>query len=120
MSIQKVQQIATITDFLTIIQTKDEKLDDYEQKIVQNAGDAIQKVLNYFSEVYKSDNLTRQIEEENEKHEQLEPDIQYLLKDGLAEMETQLREVYNIMSIKKERFVSHLPPIYLNWIFFPV
>ena len=79
------------------------KLSVDEQAIVKRAGDAMQSVLSYFSEAYVSDGLSREITEEMEKFEELEADPQFFLKDRLNEMEEQMFQANNSISIEKQR-----------------
>ena len=82
---------------------KNTKLDSNEQEIIKKSGDAMQNVLNYFSEVSTADRIDRQLTENEEKMEGLEADPQFFLKDRLNEMENQMHGANNIISIEKER-----------------
>ena len=102
-SMQKVQIVATTTDILGEVETKSEKLNENEQKIVKTAGDTLQKALSYFNEAFASERIMREITEEMEKLEELEADPQLFIKENLVEMESQIAVVNNLLQPEKER-----------------
>ena len=102
-SIQTVQMVATTNQMIAEIGLKSTKMDSNEQEIIKKSGDAMQNVLNYFSEVSTADRIDRQLTENEEKMEGLEADPQFFLKDRLNEMENQMHGANNIISIEKER-----------------
>ena len=106
-SIQTVQMVATTNQMIAEIGLKSTKMDSNEQEIIKKSGDAMQNVLNYFSEVSTADRIDRQLTENEEKMEGLEADPQFFLKDRLNEMENQMYGANNIISIEKERLVAH-------------
>ena len=106
-SIQTVQMVATTNQMIAEIGLKSTKLDSNEQEIIKKAGDAMQNVLNYFSEVSTADRIDRQLSENEEKMEGLDADPQFFLKDRLNEMENQMYGANNIISIEKKRLVGN-------------
>lgn len=106
-SIQTVQMVATTNQMIAEIGLKRTKLDSNEQEIIKKSGDAMQNVLNYFSEVSTADRIDRQLTENEERMEGLEADPQFFLKDRLNEMGSQMFGANNIISIEKERLVAH-------------
>ena len=86
-SIQTVQMVATTNQMIAEIGLKSTKLDSNEQEIIKKAGDAMQNVLNYFSEVSTADRIDRQLSENEEKME-----VSDLINDAIEEQRYQAQQ----------------------------